>query len=331
MLILTRQDVESLLSMTDTIAAVREAYAAVSAGTAQVPQRHHLRVGDGRGDALIMSGYLPESRGLGVKMVSVYPQNVQRGLPGTLGAVLLADPDTGMPEALMDGTFITAIRTGAGTGVATDLLAAPDSAVVAILGAGGMAWHQLEAVAAVRPIREAILWNRTPERAHRLAAEAAGRLAQAGREVAFRVVESLAEAVQGADVICAATTSAVPVVRWEWLRPGAHVNVTGAHNPDMQEADEELVSHAAIVGVDSRTAAMVPGDLGIPLRAGRIRAEDVVECGELLLGRRTFIRRPGDVTLFKSVGLAAQDLVVGRMVLERARQAGAGVEIDLLG
>lgn len=328
--ILTRREVESLLTMADTLEGVKQAYAAVSAGQAQVPPRHHLSIPEQRALTLVMSGYLPAVRGLGVKVVSGFPGNADRGLPPTPGALLLLDPESGIPDALMDGTLLTAIRTGAGSGVATDLLASPDAAVAAILGAGAMAWHQLEAVCAVRPIVRSVLWNRTRAREERLAAEAAERFARMGRSMRVDVAETPAQAVREADVICAATASPSPVVRWEWLRPGAHVNVTGSHGPDMQEVDEETVARAAIVCVDSRAAALGTGDLSVPLGHGRIREDDVVECGELLLGRRAFARRPGDVTLFKSVGIAAQDLAVGRLVLARARERGVGAEIDLL-
>lgn len=305
--------------------ACREAYVAVAEGAAVVPQRHHVHVPAQDADMLVMSGSLPGTPALGLKVVSVFPNNRQIGLESTIGAVMLLDSETGVPAVLMDGTFLTAIRTGAGSGVATDLLAVPDADSVAILGTGGMAWHQLEAMCAVRPVRRAYVWNRTRERALAFATAAAGRLPR----VTFEVVDSPDAAVRPAMLICAATSSPEPVVEGEWLRPGAHVNLTGSHRPDWREADAAVVRRAAVRAADSPVAALAAGDLGIPVKEGLISPEDVVPIGLIANGTRAGRRSSDDVTLFKSVGLAAQDLAVAHRVAALAEQRGLGTTVSL--
>lgn len=325
MLILSRHDVEQILTMELALLACREAYIAVAAGESVTPQRHQVHVPAQDADMLVMSGSLPGLPALGLKVVSVYPGNRERGLENTLGAVLLLDPDTGVPTVLMDGTFLTAIRTGAGSGVATELLALPGADSVAILGTGGMAWHQLEAMCAVRPVRMVTVWNRTRSRAE----EFASTVLERWPHLSVQVTDTAEAAVRPALIICAATSSPEPVVRGEWLRPGAHVNLTGSHRADWREADDDAVLRAEVIAVDSPTAALVPGDLGIPIAAGLLNPERVVPVGRIAAGQAAGRREAQAVTLFKSVGLAAQDLAAGTRVLARARELGLGQVVEL--
>lgn len=323
MLILSRKDVEQVLSMEVALAGCHQAYIAVAQDRAVVPERHAVHVSERNGDMLVMSGYLPGGPSLGLKVISVFPDNRNVGLESTLGVVVLLDPKTGQPQIIMDGTFLTSIRTGAGSGVATDLLAREDADSVAILGTGGMAWHQLEAVRAVRPIRHVLVWNRTRARAEEFAAMAA----DAGEgELDVVVTDTPEQAVRAASVICAATSSPEPVVKGAWLQPGAHVNLTGAHRPDWREADADAVCAASIRSVDSISASLTPGDLSMPLKEGLITVDSIVPIGAIASGSARARATADEITLFKSVGLAAQDLAVATLVHELAVKAGLGVE-----
>lgn len=325
MLILSRSEVEQVLTMELALAGCRDAYIAVAEGAAVLPERHAVHVPEQNGDMLVMSGYMPGGPLLGLKVVSVFPANHLHGLENTIGAIVLLDPRSGQPDVLMDGTFLTSVRTGAGSGLATDLLARRDADSLAILGTGGMAWHQLEAVCAVRPIRRVHVWNRTRERAAQFAATVKARLS----ELTVIITDEPEAAVRNSLIICAATSSPDPVIRGAWLRPGAHVNVTGAHRPDWREVDGEAVSMASVRSVDSLTAALTPGDLRMPLEEGLIAPDSIVPIGHVAAGVHP--GRPDDtaITLFKSVGLAAQDLAVAARVRDRALALNLGTSVNL--
>ncbi len=328
MLILTDDDVAKLLTMPEAIAASRQAYVALAEGRVHVPLRHHVPAADG-GVGLVMPGYVPEAQGYGVKFVSVMPANRDRGLPVTLGTMMLFDPATGVPLALIAATYLTAFRTGAGTGVATDLLARPDAAELAIIGTGGQADAQVWAVLAVRPVTHVRVYNRTRAKAEDFCRRHQGARNRDGQEVSFAVVDSPQEAVEPADIVVASTNVYTPVVRGEWLKPGCHVNGIGSHDPRMQELDEETIRRASVIAVDSRAGALVPGDLSIPLKQGIVRESDIVEIGLIAQGKHPGRRSAEEVTVFKSVGHASQDLVTGRMVYEKALAAGIGQAVSL--
>lgn len=325
MLILTRTDVERVLTMSMAIEGCRRAYVAVSQKQATVPERHAVHVPECDGDMLVMSGYLPGFPSLGLKVVSTFTGNRQFNLPSTQGAIILLDPRTGTPEVLMDGSLITAVRTGAGSGMATALLAREDADSVAILGTGGMAWDQFQAMRTVRPVRRAYVWNRTRERA----VEFADRLARAHPEVAVEVTDTPDDAVANSLLVCAATASPEPVVHGAVLQQGAHVNLTGAHRPEWREIDSAGVLRAQVRSVDSLTSGVRPGDYSMPIHAGEIRLEQIEEIGAIATDPGKGRRSADAITLFKSVGLAAQDLAVAVQVREAARAAGLGIEVDL--
>jgi ornithine cyclodeaminase len=322
--VLTGEEVRRLVPMADAIDAMASAFAQLSSGRAVIPLR--TQVDAERGVALFMPGYLKDTRVLGGKIVSVFADNAKVGLPVVTAAVLLLDSSTGLPRALMDGTTLTALRTGAASGLATRLLSREDASVLAVFGAGAQARTQVEAVRTVRPIREVRIVSRTRASAERFAAEL-----RSG-ESAPRVVvsEDAAEAAAGADVLVAATPSATPVFPGDRVGPGAHVNGVGSFTPQMQEVDEALVTRARVV-VDTRDGALAEaGDLIIPLRRGLIREADVAtELGQVVLGTRPGRTRPDEITFFKSVGNAAQDLAVAARALEAAERGGVGREVEL--
>jgi ornithine cyclodeaminase len=257
-----------------------------------------------------------------VKVVSVFDHNAARGLPLIHGVVLLVDPETGAPTALLDAEVLTALRTGAASGLATDLLARPDASCLAVFGAGAQARTQVEGVRAVRPIRRVLLWGRDAVRTARFAAE----LAAAGLAVE---TSPAAERLGEAQVICTATTARAPVFRAEDVPPGAHVNGTGSYRPDDRELPGALIAAARVV-VDHREAALAEaGDVVLPIRDGILDASRVAELGEIVAGSRPGRASPDEITVFKSVGNAVQDVVAAQAVVEAAIRRGIGAEVRI--
>jgi len=318
--ILSADDVRSALPMEGAIAAMEEAFGQLSAYQADIPLRTPVS-GEG-GVMLLMPGRLKRSGAMGAKMVSVFEDNPERDLPAVNALVLMVDPGTGLPRALIEGGYLTALRTGAASGLATRLLALPDARVLTVFGAGAQARTQVEAVRAVRPIEEVRIVARSRESAGSLASELDG--------VEARAVEDRAEALRGARVVCTATTSATPVFRGEDVEPGTHVNGIGSYTPKMREVDDELVSRARIV-VDSMEAAMEEaGDLIGPIRRNVISRTGLHgELGQIVNGELGGRDDEERVTFFKSVGNAAQDLAVGRRIVEEAEGAGLGTVVEL--
>ncbi len=329
MLILDAADVWRSLPMREAIAAMHDALTAVSEDRAVLPLRSHIGVPAHDGTALVMpaltGGEGQES--LAVKIVSVYPGNRDRGLP-TINAVVVAlDPRTGRPAALLEGGALTAIRTAAASGAATRALARADAKTLAILGAGVQAHSHALAMSAVRDLREIRVWARSASRAGALA----GRLR---RDVAgtrsIRVATSPEEAVAGAGLVCTTTAAERPLFDAGAVAPGTHINAVGAFQPHMQEIPDRCVARARVF-VDQEEAALAEaGDLLGPMRRGVVSRSHIVgEVGAVLAGRLTGRRDDAEVTLFKSVGNAAQDAIAAATALGNARRDGLGREIDL--
>ena len=309
--------------MRAAIAAVKVAFAALSCGEATVPVRTRIAAPAHGGTALYMPAYLQAGQSLGIKAVSVYPGNRDRGLPMIFAAVLLQDAATGRPTALLEGTYLTALRTGAATGAATDLLARPDASRLALLGTGGQALTQLEGVCAVRPVNMVSVCGRDAARVS-LFVERAQSLPFA-QGIQFQHAATPPEAVRMADVVVTATTARAPLFGPADIRAGTHINAIGAFTPEMQEVPPELVVRAKLV-VDSREACLAEaGDILIPMRLGLISTAHIyAELGELVAGRKPGRVSPDEITLFKSVGNAVQDLAVSQLALEQAERQGLG-------
>jgi len=326
--VLSGDDVRRAITMAEAIQAVREAYVQLSAGQAIVPLRTPVPVEGRGGVTLFMPAYLAESDAMGAKIVSVFPGNLAQGLPTIHAMVVVVNAETGQPNAIMDGTYLTALRTGAASGVATDLLSRPDARVVAIMGAGAQGRTQLEAVCAVRPIEKVWVLDANPETAAIYVEDMRGR----GQPIpeAFAIATSSAEAVHDADVICTATTSTRPVFADAELKPGAHINGIGAYTPEMQEVPAETVARSRVV-VDSRSATLAEaGDLIIPIQKGMMAADDIHgEIGEVAAGLIPGRRSAEEITFFKSVGVAVQDVAVAGAILRRAAELGLGIEVEL--
>jgi len=328
MLVLTRSQVEALLDVDALIDALAPAMADLSAGRASAPARIAALVPERDGFLGAMPGYVPSIGVLMSKLVSVFPHNAGTALPTHQAVIVVFDPDTGRPAALLDGTAITAIRTAAGSALSARLLARDDSAVLAILGTGVQARAHADAVRRVRPIREIRVAGRDPAKAAELAASLP---AMAGVEV--RAVPSFRTALDGADVACATTHAVEPVVRRSWLSPGAHVTSVG-FNPAGREIDDATVA-GALVCVESRAAVLAAfptgsNDLLMPIRDGVVTADHIhAEIGELVAGTRPGRASADQITLYKSVGVAVQDAAAAALVLAAARRDGIGHEVGL--
>jgi alanine dehydrogenase len=323
-LLLDRNTVASLLSMPECIEAVEKAFAELAAGTAVLPLRNAIR--SPGGISLYMPAFLGGANALSCKVVAVFHENPEKhGLPATTGTVLLQDPETGRVCCIMDGEYLTAVRTGAASGVATRHLARPDPGQVAgIFGAGVQARMQLRAIREVRKLARACVYDPSREAARRFCAEMS---AQLDLEVAPAATAS--EAAK-ADILCTATSSPVPVFDGREVRAGAHVNGIGSHTPEARELDGELIRRAKLVG-DSREACFrESGDVIIPLREGLIaESHFYAELGEIVSGSKPGRTSEREITVFKSNGLAIQDAAAASLVYRKALEAGAGVNFEL--
>jgi ornithine cyclodeaminase/alanine dehydrogenase-like protein (mu-crystallin family) len=304
------------------------AMADLSAGRASVPDRIGALVAERDGRLMAMPGYVPSLGALVSKLVSLFPQNAGTAVPTHQALIAAFDAETGSPVALLDGTEITAVRTGACSALSARLLAREDASVLAVLGTGVQARSHARALVRVRPIRELRIAGRDPAKARALAAQMAREL-----DLEARGVDSYEEAVTDADIVCATTHAVEPVIRRAWLAPGAHVTSVG-YNPAGRELDDQTVADA-LVCVESRRAVLAPvpagsNDLIGPIRAGVISEDHIhAELGELLLGTRPGRSSPEQITLYKSVGVAVQDAAAAALVLAAARERGTGTEIRI--
>ena len=324
---LSARDVAQALPMREAVEAMKEAFRQLSAGEAVAPARTHIEAREPRGDALFMPSYLPAAGAMGIKVVTIYGGNPPRGLPLIQAIMLVLDATTGGPLAVMDGTSLTAIRTGAASGAATDLLARPDAAAAAIFGAGPQARTQLEAVCTVRPVRSVWVYDQDAGRAQAFCREMSGKGSVPER---VQVAADPRQAIVEADIICTATTSSSPVFHDGDLRRGTHINAVGAFTPLMCEVPPSTVKRSLIV-VDSREAALAEaGDLIQPIQEGLITADDIhAELGEIVTGEKAGRTDNAQITLFKSVGIAIQDAAAAARALAGARAMGLGRTIDV--
>jgi ornithine cyclodeaminase len=328
MLILTADDVRKALPMNEAIEAMKSAYASLSGGTAIVPLRTRLSIPDNEALSLFMPAFVNSQDGnaLAIKVVSLFPTNPTRGLAYIQAAVLVFDPGTGRAIALLEGSSLTAIRTGAAGGAAIDLLARADSSVVAIFGAGAQGRTQLEAACTAREIETAFVYDPDPDKAQALATEMNGN-GPIPRNI--RVAGSAREAIEHADIICTATTSLRPVFQDKDVKDGTHISAVGSYRPDMQEVPAETLQRARIF-VDSRSAALEEaGDLIQPMHA-RLFDESHIggELGEVVTGRIPGRQSSEQITYFKSVGIAVQDAMAAQVALTNARRMNLGTEVD---
>ena len=316
--VLSAADVRTALPMPKAIDAMRHAYSQLSADKVTVPPRQHLSTD--KGVTLIMPAYLPERSEFGIKVVSVYDDNPNLDLPRITATVLVLDPATGVPKAFMDGASLTAIRTGAGGGVAADLLARKDAKGVGLFGAGVQARAQLQAVIAVRNIARVNLISRTEASAQQLATE----ISKWTDPPKVNIVSTPQEVVADADIVLCATTSATPLFDGNDLQPGTHITAVGTFIPEKREVDTTTIRRSDRIVVDSREACLEEaGDLIIP------NAQIDAEIGEILNGDKPGRESDSEITFFKSVGVAVQDAVAAAAVLAEAEAKGLGTLIEI--
>ncbi|MEA3355996.1 MAG: hypothetical protein U9Q23_01445 [Candidatus Bipolaricaulota bacterium] len=324
-LILSDDDVRRALPMQQAIEAMKKAFTQLSSGEADVPLRKVLRVPRHKGLTLFMPAYLATDDKMAIKIASVFEDNPARGLPLINSIVVVIDTLTGEPSAMMDGAYITALRTGAAAGLATDLLARENAQTVAIFGAGAQGRTQLEAVCIVRQIQGAWVYDSVRERANAFATESSRRLS-----LPVEVAATPADAVRHADIIGTATSSSTPVFAPDDIRAGVHINAIGAFTPQMQEIPAETILRAKVVVDNKETALAEAGDLLIPMQQGLMSESHIYgELGELTAGLKPSRSSPDEITVFESVGVAVQDVAAAGMTLEAARRQRLGTEIVL--
>ncbi|MFN8475630.1 MAG: ornithine cyclodeaminase family protein [Anaerolineae bacterium] len=327
-LVINGAEVAELLPMADAIEVMADALEALARGDAILPLRPVMWLPDRIGALGMMPAYLGgEPSVMGLKVVSVFPGN--RGTPydSHQGAVMLFETNHGRPLAIIDASTITAIRTAAVTGVATRALAREDAGNLAILGSGVQAQTHLDAMLAVRPIRRIRVWSRTADNAQEFAERESGR-----HNVEIEVSESAQEAVNGADLICTVTSATAPVLKGEWIAEGAHVNAVGSSVPFARELDTEAVARSRMY-VDRRESTLnEAGDFLFPKQEGAVDDSHIQgELGDLLIGRVEGRRSPAEITLFKSLGLAVEDLAAGYHIYVKALAHNVGTAVSLGG
>jgi alanine dehydrogenase len=318
--LLTEEHVRSVLPMSDLIAAMESALARFSSGEVQQPVRTVLTVGSERAWWGLMPAYVNDPATMGAKLVTVFNGNANRGLPTHLAMIVLFDPDTGALQALMDGRFITEARTAAVSAVSARYLARPDASTLAIIGTGVQARSHLEAYTEVRHIRDVRVWSPRAASRERFVDEM-----QPHARVPLRATPTAEEAVREADLVVLATSSPTPVIDVSWIAPGSHIVSVGACRPDQREMAPELVAHARLF-VDSRAAALVEsGDVVMGISERRFGPEHLAgEIGELVLGRVRGRRSNDEITIFKSLGMAVEDVAAADLVYRRAVEQGVG-------
>jgi ornithine cyclodeaminase len=323
--ILTARDVRRLLPMPACITAMDLALRALANGDAVLPLRPVIQLPDGTGALAAMPAYLGNPKTLGLKTITIFPGNHGGPLDSHQGVVIMIDPANGRPFAILDASSITAIRTAAVSAVATRALARPDAGDLAIIGTGVQAMMHLEAMICVRSIRRVRTYSRNPANVGRFAKEAARRMG-----IGVEPSRSARDAVDGADIICTVTASHTPVVEGAWIKAGAHINAVGASLRSARELDTEAVRRSAMY-VDRRESALAEaGEILIPMNAGMLDANHIRgEIGELLESRIAGRSSDDEVTLFKSLGLAIEDLAAADVVLRNAAEQGIGQFIEL--
>jgi ornithine cyclodeaminase/alanine dehydrogenase-like protein (mu-crystallin family) len=332
-LLVSHREVTGLLPMRECIDVMADAFRALAVGNAQLPLRQVIRLPGSPNLLALMPGQLGVSSrerqqpALGAKIITVFPGNDATPVDSHLGVVLLFEAEMGRLVAIIDASSVTAIRTAAVSGVATKLLSNPDAGDLAILGAGVQAMTHLDAMTCVRTIRRVRVWSRTRARCEQFASRA-----QKKTGIVVEVCASGEEAVKGADLICTVTASREPVLKGEWIRDGAHVNAVGSALPTARELDSAAIARSKVY-VDRRESAMAEaGDILIPTSEGAISTDHIRgEIGEVLMGAEAGRESDREITVFKSLGLAIEDLAAARHIYEKGVALGTGVWVSLGG
>lgn len=329
-LILREEDILKAVDIKDIIEADKEALKNYSDGGSDIPLRTVIDVDkDSSSTAIFMPGYVKDKNALGMKIIDIYPDNIEKGLVSSPSTMILIDKDNGFVKAILDGTILTRLRTGAVSGAATEVLSNEDARSFLLIGTGGQAGTQLEAVLAVRDIEEAYVFDVNYERAEAFAKEMNEKLKKYGAKIL--AIKELDEVLGDVDIITTVTTSKKPVFDGNKVKKGVHVNSVGSYTPDMQETPPELLVRADKIFTDTNEGVIEEaGDVIIPISEGKISKEKVAhELGDLLLGREVGRESKEEITWFKTVGFAGLDLVAGEKIYQLAKDKGIGTKIEM--
>lgn len=328
MLFLTKEDMKKVFSMNDAIVAVKEAFSMYSQGKSVVPLRVNINIPKYQGQNLYMPAYVNDLDIGGVKIVSVFPNNIEKGIRLIQATMVLINEKTGEVCSILDGTYLTQLRTGAAQGAATDILARKDSKVGVLFGSGEQASSQLEAMLTARKLGKVYVFDINKKRAAEFADKIRNKLT--GYDAEIIANSDIDEILPMADVITTVTTSKKPIFDGRLVKEGAHINGVGSYTPDMQELDEYLVKRADRVFVDSKEAVLSEaGDFIIPMKHGTIGFNRINgELGEVISGKIPGRQSEKEITLFKTVGIAVEDVVVAAEIYRRALSAGLGTKLE---
>ncbi len=325
MLVLSEKEIRRLIDIEEMIGALEKAHLQFSTGKAVMPVRLVVPLPQIKGRITSMPAYLGEDRALGMKVVTYFQQNPKEGLPAILATIMLYSPETGKILALMDGGFITATRTACASAMATKILANPETPTLGVLGAGVQSAAHIRALCRVRAIKSIKLYSPSGNSARRLKEELEPEV-----KIKIEPVKTAEEATRGADLLVTATTAPEPILNSSWLKPGAHINAIGSHRPDLREIDAATMKRAKVF-VDSREAIMAEcGDVLLAIKEGAIAERHAsVEIGEVLPGNKPGRTTPEEITLYKSVGIAVQDVAAAQLVYQKALEKKVGTNVEI--
>jgi alanine dehydrogenase len=325
MLALSEKDVQKLLNIEELIQALEQAHIQYSTGKAVMPVRLVVPLPQIHGRITSMPGYLTQDKALGMKVVTYFQNNPKQDLPAILATIMLFSAETGKMIAAMDGSFITAIRTACASAMATKALANPNTPVLGILGAGVQARTHIQALCRVRKLQRIKIYSPLGISAPRVRQELESEVG-----VDIEVAASAEDTVRDCDLVVTATTAKEPVLKPEWLKPGVHINAVGSHRPDLREIDGSTLAQSKVV-VDSREAIMSEcGDILLAIKEKSITENSIhAEIGEILAGSKPGRTHPGEITLYKSVGIAVQDVAAAHLIYHKALEQHAGTEVEI--
>ena len=325
--ILSSQEILKSLPMETAIQETKRAYSRLSSRKVEMPLRSRIHFPKQDGVLLTMPAAILDDGEIAVKIVSVFGNNLNIGLPLIHSVVMVLDAENGRILSFMDGEALTNIRTGAGTGVATDILAPIDARILAIIGSGKQARSQLEAVCSVRNIEQIRIYSRTLLNSQKFVKEITG-FAKVTESI--RIFKSSSEATKGADIICTATNASKPVISFDNIKKGAHINAVGSFQPKMQEIDSKTIINALVIVDSMESALKETGDIIIPIEQGFIKKSDIyAEIGEIINGEKKGRTSLDQLTFFKSCGVAVQDVVTAKAVLKNAIKNKLGKIVSL--
>lgn len=326
MLLLNREDIKKVFTMQDAIEADKKAFELVVEGKCEAPLRTNIQAPKHEGCFLFMPAYVEEMDTASLKIINIFPHNIDHGIPSSPAQVLLIDGTTGVVSAVLDGTYVTQLRTGAASGVAFDVLAKKDCRIGALIGTGGQAATQLEAMLAARKLEEVRVYDMNPERTQTFAEQMQKELMSYGARIV--AAESSDEAIEDADLLITVTPSSKPVFDGTKVKQGATISCVGAYQHHMQEMDPAILPRASKIYFDSKDAVLSEsGDILIPLEQGIITEKDFTgDIGQVLKGELIGRENDDEIIVFETVGVATQDLVAAKMIYDRAVKAGVGIE-----